>query len=37
MFDWLDRRNALLATLLIFFNVTIFGCLLLLVTGKIVP
>jgi len=37
MFDIIDRRTALLIALLVFFNVVIFGCLFLLLTGKIVP
>ena len=36
MFDWLDRRTGLLIAILIFFNVLIFGCFLLLLTGKMV-
>jgi len=37
MFDTIDRRTALLIALLVFFNVVIFGCLFLLLTGKVVP
>lgn len=33
----MDRRNALLIAVLIFLNVAIFGCLFLMVTGKVVP
>jgi hypothetical protein len=36
MFDWLDRRTGLLIAILIFFNVLIFGCFILLLTGKMV-
>jgi hypothetical protein len=36
MFDVIDRRTLLLVLVLIFFNVVIFGCLLLLLTGKVV-
>ena len=36
MFDWLDRRMGLLIAVLVFFNVVIFGCLLLLLAGKMV-
>ena len=36
MFNWIDRRTALMVALLIFFNVVIFGCLALLLTGKVV-
>lgn len=37
MLNSIDRRSALMVTLLIFFNVVIFGCLFLLLTGKVVP
>lgn len=33
----MDRRSALLVAVLIFLNVTIFGCLFLMVTGRVVP
>ena len=33
----MDRRSALLVSVLIFLNVAIFGCLFLMVTGKVVP
>lgn len=33
----MDRRSAFLVAVLIFLNVAIFGCLFLMVTGKVVP
>lgn len=37
MSELMNRRTALLVAVLVFFNVVIFGCLLLLLTGKVVP
>lgn len=37
MFNAIDRRSALLVAVLIFLNVAIFGCLFLMLTGKVVP
>lgn len=37
MLQSLDPRLRLVLALLVFFNVTIFGCLCLLFTGKVVP
>jgi len=37
MFNMLERKHWLLLSLLLFINVTIFGCLVLLLTGRIAP
>jgi hypothetical protein len=36
MLDFLDRRTLLIVLVLVFFNIVIFGCLFLLLTGKFV-
>jgi hypothetical protein len=37
MLDFADRRYWPILAVLLFLNVCIFGCLILMITGKIVP